>query len=185
MLWKLTTKLTALLNHTLLQNAFTRPIWLWVSTWAKINVLIIFSLFRVESEELSKTNIELTHLSVESEQRASSAPPATCLSPPLSPQLVVTPCSLPDPTDNDTCITIEPPQTNSPMQTSTDDNWGLPSSRSDETHENHSCWKHFVWIIQIFRFPFYLGIKYNKCIVCIYKTHLPSFWCVFIKCRQL
>lgn len=68
-------------------------------------------IFRIEDEDLSKNNIEMMHLSVELEGRASSTPPAPPAqpSPPPSPQLVVTSC-LPDlPTSpTDTCITIEP-----------------------------------------------------------------------------
>ncbi|XP_075979186.1 uncharacterized protein LOC142978575 [Anticarsia gemmatalis] len=57
--------------------------------------------YRGEDDEVSKNNVEMSQLSVEREQRASSAPPATRVSPPHSPRA-------------HTCITIEPPPTPPP-----------------------------------------------------------------------
>ncbi|XP_026730372.1 uncharacterized protein LOC113495692 [Trichoplusia ni] len=69
--------------------------------------------FRTEDEDISKNNIEMMHLSVEREVRASSAPPAPRaeLSPPPSPRLVVTSCLGDGPPAPDTCITMEPSAT--------------------------------------------------------------------------
>lgn len=83
-------------------------------------ILIICNLinFRENKEEIDKETVESVHLSVECERGTSSAPVRLDASPPPSPRLVVTPCSLSASPLSDTTILIEQPEPDSPQEES-------------------------------------------------------------------
>lgn len=94
-------------------------------------------------EEICKDTVELVRLSVEHERGASSDPGRLEVSPPLSPRLVLTPCSLSASPLSDTTILIEQPEPNChdepPPSTSDDPEAPSPPLEEPDLPADDTC----------------------------------------------